>query len=99
LTVIESRSHVTQMQEMQQIARDLLAHVERLTMIVSRLAEEKRHLADEVDFLRHELAKHESGEPASFDERDDLEEAHRRLAGRYGVLEQEMRSVVTLESQ
>jgi hypothetical protein len=98
LTVIETASHVERMQEMQRVARDLLTHVERLTQMIVRLEEDKRHLGDEVDFLRHELARFENVEPVPFEDRNEIEEVNRRLAGRYGVLEREMTSVVTPES-
>ena len=98
MTVIETASHVQRMQDLQQVARYLLAQVERLTMMVVRLEEEKRQLGDEVDFLRSELTRHEGGEPVEFEDRAEIEEVNRRLAGRYGVLEREMKSVVTPES-
>jgi hypothetical protein len=98
VTVIETASHVQSLQDMQQVARDLLAHVERLTQRIVRLEDEKRQLSDEVDYLRDELARHENGDPAPFEDQNEIEETNRRLAGRYGVLEREMKSIVTPES-
>jgi hypothetical protein len=99
VTVIETASHVQRTQELQQVARELLSHVERLTAMIHRLEEDKRQLGDEVDFLRQELARHESGEPVSYDERNEIEEVNRRLAGRYGVIEREMERVLMPESR
>jgi hypothetical protein len=95
VTVIETASHVQSMQEMQHVTRDLLAHVERLTQMIIRLEEDKRQLSDEVDYLRNELAHHENDEPVAFEDRNEIEEVNRRLAGRYGVLEREMKRIVT----
>jgi chromosome segregation ATPase len=89
----ETSDRVQAVEELQQVARDLLAHVERLTMIVGRLEDEKRYLADELDYLRRELARYEDGKPPSFDESDDIEEANRRLAGRFGMIEEEIRKL------
>jgi hypothetical protein len=98
VTVIETVSHVQRTQEMQQVARDLLAHVERLTQMIIRLEADKRQLEGEVDYLRQELSRYEDGDTVEFAERSEIEEVNRRLAGRYGVLEREMKRIVTPES-
>jgi hypothetical protein len=89
----ETSDHVQAVDELRQVTRDLLEHVERLTMMVGRLEDEKRYLGDELDYLRRELARYEGGKPPSFDESDDIEEANRRLAGRFGMIEEEIRKL------
>jgi hypothetical protein len=94
----ETSDHVQAVNGLQQVARDLLAHVERLTMIVGRLEDEKSYLTDEIGYLRRELARYEEGQPPSFDQRDDIEETNRRLAGRFGMLEEEIRKLTRLDA-
>jgi len=80
-------------EDMGQVVRELLAHTERLTAVVRVLEAEKQSLVDEVDLLRQELTRRPGLElPGS----DDLEEENRRLAGRYGLLEQQGAKVATL---
>jgi len=84
-------------EEIRRVVRDLLAHIERLTLIVGQLENEKRRMSEELDFVRRELERYETEELHLSADAGQLEEENRRLAGRYGILEEKIRSLVRLD--